>query len=67
MMVDVEQYHLTDLYEFTEYTFWISAFNANGEGILSEELTTRFGFFHFPFSFLDLLYLFFFFLFLGGC
>jgi hypothetical protein len=41
-MVDVQQYHLTDLYEFTEYTFWVSAFNANGEGILSEEMTTRY-------------------------
>ena len=41
VMVDGLQYHLTDLYEFTEYTFWVSAFNANGEGILSEEISTR--------------------------
>jgi hypothetical protein len=40
-MVEGLQYHLTDLYEFTEYTFWVSAFNSNGEGILSEEITTR--------------------------
>ena len=44
VMVDVQQYHLSDLYEFTEYTFWVSAFNANGEGILSEEMTTRYKF-----------------------
>ena len=40
-MVDGLQYHLTDLYEYTEYTFWVSAFNANGEGILSEEIAAR--------------------------
>ena len=32
------QYHVTDLREFTEYTFWLSAFNYNGEGALSEEI-----------------------------
>jgi len=42
VMVEGLQYHLTDLYEFTEYTFWVSAFNANGEGILSEEIAARF-------------------------
>ena len=41
VMVEGLQYHLTDLYEFTEYTFWVSAFNANGEGILSEEIAAR--------------------------
>ena len=35
------QYHLTDLREYTEYTFWVSAFNENGEGAYSEELTCR--------------------------
>ena len=44
VMVEGLQYHLTDLYEFTEYTFWVSAFNANGEGILSEEIAARFSF-----------------------
>ena len=33
------QFHVTELREFTEYTFYISAFNANGEGALSEEIT----------------------------
>ena len=33
------QYHVTELREFTEYTFWLSAFNVNGEGALSEEIT----------------------------
>ena len=32
------QYHVTELREFTEYTFYVSAFNANGEGVLSEEI-----------------------------
>ena len=32
-------YHVTDLREFTEYTFWLSAFNNNGEGAFSEEIT----------------------------
>jgi len=35
------QYHLSDLREFTEYTFWISAFNSNGEGAYSEEVACR--------------------------
>ena len=43
--VDIEgsklQYHLTDLREFTEYSFHVSAFNENGEGGYSEEVTTR--------------------------
>jgi hypothetical protein len=43
-MISGLQYHLTDLYEFTEYTFWLSAFSANGEGILSEEVTARLAF-----------------------
>jgi neogenin len=38
-MVDSMQYHVTDLREFTDYTFWVSALNANGEGALSEEIT----------------------------
>ena len=33
------QFHVTELREFTEYTFYVSAFNANGEGALSEEIT----------------------------
>ena len=33
------QYHVTELREFSDYTFWVSAFNANGEGALSEEIT----------------------------
>ena len=32
------QHHLSDLREFTEYTFWVSAFNANGEGAYSAEI-----------------------------
>ena len=32
------QYHLTDLREFTEYSFHVSAFNQNGEGGYSEEV-----------------------------
>ena len=43
--VDIEgsklQYHLTDLREFTEYSFHVSAFNENGEGGYSEEVTSR--------------------------
>ena len=43
--VDIEgsklQYHLTDLREFTEYSFHVSAFNMNGEGGYSEEVTSR--------------------------
>ena len=35
------QYHLTDLREFTEYSFHVSAFNMNGEGGYSEEVTSR--------------------------
>ena len=35
------QFHLTDLREYVEYTFWVSAFNANGEGAFSEEITAR--------------------------
>ena len=35
------QYHLTDLREFTEYSFHVSAFNTNGEGGSSEEITVR--------------------------
>ena len=38
-MVDKVQYHLTDLREFTEYSFWISAFNSNGEGAFSAEIS----------------------------
>ena len=33
------QYHLTDLREFTEYSFHVSAFNQNGEGGYSEEVS----------------------------
>lgn len=36
--VSASQYHVTELREFTEYTFWVSAFNANGEGAISEEI-----------------------------
>ncbi|CAB4066847.1 NEO1 [Lepeophtheirus salmonis] len=32
------KYHLTDLREYTDYTFWVSASNANGEGVHSEEI-----------------------------
>lgn len=39
LSADSKQYHVTQLREFTEYTFWVSAFNANGEGALSEEIT----------------------------
>jgi len=35
------QYHLTDLREYTEYSFWVSAFNENGEGAYSEEVSCR--------------------------
>ena len=35
------QYPLTDLREFTEYSFHVSAFNNNGEGGSSEEITVR--------------------------
>ena len=35
------QYHLTDLREYTEYTFWVSAYNENGEGAFSEEIACR--------------------------
>ncbi len=37
-MVKAPQFHLSDLREYTEYTFWVSAFNDNGEGALSEEV-----------------------------
>jgi len=40
-ITDATQYHLTDLREFTEYSFWVSAFNKNGEGTYSEEITVR--------------------------
>ena len=39
--INKRQYHLMDLREFTEYTFWVSAFNSNGEGALSEEVSSR--------------------------
>lgn len=35
------QFHLTDLREYTEYSFWVSAFNENGEGAYSEEVPCR--------------------------
>ena len=35
------QYHLTDLREYTEYSFHVSAYNENGEGAYSEEITSR--------------------------
>ena len=35
------QFHVTELREFTEYTFWVSAFNENGEGALSEEIVCQ--------------------------
>ncbi len=35
------KFHLIDLREYTEYTFWVSAFNAIGEGAFSEEVTAR--------------------------
>ena len=35
------QYHLTDLREYTEYTFWVSAYNENGEGAHSDEVPCR--------------------------
>ena len=35
------QYHLTDLREFTEYSFRVAAFNQNGEGGHSEEISCR--------------------------
>ncbi len=38
---DARQFHLQDLREYTEYAFWASAFNANGEGALSEEVSAR--------------------------
>ncbi|XP_059093555.1 neogenin-like isoform X2 [Tigriopus californicus] len=41
MTLNSLQYHLTELREYTEYTFWISAFNSNGEGAFSEEIVTR--------------------------
>ena len=41
VVVNDMQYHLLDLREFTEYTFWVSAFNSNGEGAISEEVSTR--------------------------
>jgi neogenin len=34
-------HHLTDLREYNDYTFWVSAFNSNGEGALSSEITAR--------------------------
>ena len=40
LMVNEPKYHLTDLREFSEYTFWVSAFNENGEGALSEEVSS---------------------------
>ena len=36
-----KQYHLTDLREYTEYSFYVSAFNDNGEGGYSDEITCR--------------------------
>ena len=41
MIVNQRQHHLSDLREFTEYTFWVSAFNANGEGAFSAEVVAR--------------------------
>ncbi len=35
------QHHLTDLHEYAEYTMWVSAFNANGEGAYSAEIVAR--------------------------
>ena len=35
------QFHLTDLREYTEYSFYVSAFNDNGEGGYSDEITCR--------------------------
>ena len=35
------QFHLTDLREYTEYSFYVSAFNENGEGGYSEEISCR--------------------------
>ena len=40
-MGEALQFHLTDLREYTEYTFWVSAFNENGEGGHSSEVTCR--------------------------
>ena len=40
-MSSATQYHLTDLREYTEYSFWVSAFNENGEGAYSEEVSCR--------------------------
>ena len=39
--VNQKQHHLSDLREYTEYTFWVSAFNANGEGAFSAEVVAR--------------------------
>ena len=41
MTVNQRQHHLSDLREYTEYTFWVSAFNANGEGAFSAEVVAR--------------------------
>ena len=38
---NTQQYHLTDLREYTEYMFYVSAYNDNGEGGYSEEITCR--------------------------
>lgn len=34
-------YYLKNLNNFTEYNIWISAFNQNGPGTASEEITVR--------------------------
>lgn len=41
MTVNQRQHHLSELREYTEYTFWVSAFNANGEGAFSAEVVAR--------------------------
>ena len=38
---DARRFHLQDLREYTEYAFWASAFSAEGEGALSEEVVAR--------------------------
>ncbi|XP_068083914.1 neogenin [Anabrus simplex] len=35
------QYELTDLNKFTEYSIWVVAFNQNGPGASTEEITAR--------------------------
>ncbi|XP_042907153.1 neogenin isoform X2 [Parasteatoda tepidariorum] len=34
-------YELNDLKKFTEYTFWVTAFNKNGPGMSTDEVTVR--------------------------